>query len=173
MLEPSEIANWITAVATVAGLLAASVAAYFAFRAFRLEQRRDDAAEASGFTPWWAVRMDRDAAGTETKTWGLVLTNSSDRVLRSVRVETTVKRRESEDRDPLVFEMASLPPGQYFMASRRDGLGYPRELLDGEPRPEPLAKRNTHSVVAYALRDSRGRRWTWTEERGLRPERPR
>ena len=166
--------EWITAGATVVGLIAAAVAAYFAFRAFRLEQNRDERADAAGFTPWWAVRVSMSDNGTETKIWGLVLTNSSERVLRSVRVDTTVKQRgDSDTRVPVVFEMAYLPPGQYFMESRRDSTGYPKELRPDEPRPEPLAKRNTHSVISYQLRDSRGTVWEWAEEHGLRRARRR
>ncbi len=161
MAVPS-VTDWITAAATTIGLIAAGAAAYFAFRAFRLEQRRDARAEASAFAPWWARRTG--PAGEE---WGPVLTNSSGRVMRDVIVSTKL-RRKSGEWVPILFEMVRLPPGQYFTRSRHHEPSWPVELIAGEPRPVPIAVSDTHQVLTYRLRDSTGQRWDWEPDRGLR-----
>lgn len=156
------VTDWITAAATTVGLIAAGVAAYFAFRAFRLEQRRDARAEAAAFAPWWARR-----AGSVGEEWGLVLTSSSGRVLRDVLVSTRHRRR-SGDWVEIPFQMVRLPPGQYFMQSKHHEQSWPVELLAGEPRPVPIAVGDSHQILAHTLRDSTGQRWEWRPDRGLR-----
>ncbi|MFV0427608.1 MAG: hypothetical protein ACK5KU_11325 [Beutenbergiaceae bacterium] len=107
-------AEWTAAFGGLAAVVAATVAGYYARKAFNLERDREEEAEqsrrreqASKISAWPSTRV-RD------KVFGIVLTNASDALVYDVALSV-----QSEDFGNSNQRLRFLPPGSYFVRTRK------------------------------------------------------
>lgn len=156
----STLPDWIAAVASTLAFAAAGLAIYPAWRAFRLEQKRDDRAEVETFSVWWASHPRPGVSGK--KDWGLIVSNSGHRVLWNIDLGI-VSRSKAK---PASVQM--LPPGRYFMHSNETSWDFLTEISSDSQEYSPITEAKTHKVTGYSLTDSSGTRWAWEPAAGIR-----
>lgn len=150
-------ALWITALATLGLLLAAVVAGFIAWRAFRAEQERDIRAQAAQIGAWTATR-----GGRPLGEFGLCLLNDSSLPVTGFDV---VVSHGTEQVGPQHYEV--LPPGFYFAPSAgpdakgqfgRFGRPEPMERGTLDLQPTTVHAESTN-VESFSFVDATGQRW--------------
>jgi hypothetical protein len=159
----STLPDWIAAVASTLAFAAAGLAIYPAWRAFRLEQKRDDRAEVETFSVWWASHPRPGVSGK--KDWGLIVSNSGHRVLWNIDIGIVSRSR------PKPASVQMLPPGRYFMHSNETSWDFVTEISSDSQEYSPITDAKTHKVTGYSLTDSSGTRWSWEPASGIRRSR--
>jgi hypothetical protein len=155
---------WIEALATFGALIAATLAAYFAWRGLRAEADRTERAEAQGLSAWWVTGpLDGEVV------WAVVVSNSSTGVYRNVVVNAL---GNSHPRGPEGFTIRMLPPGQWLIRSlSRTGVsawGPKRRLNPAEfELLDPLLDARRWDVTSIRFHDGAMREWVWTTTDGL------
>jgi hypothetical protein len=156
----SNLPDWIAAIASTLAFAAAGLAIYPAWRAFWLEQKRDDRAEVETFSVWWASHPRPGAP--DKKDWGLIVSNSGHRVLWNIELGIVSRGK------PKPARVQMLPPGRYFMHSNETAWDFLVEISAGTEEYSPITEAKTHKVTHYSLTDSSGTRWAWEPAAGIR-----
>lgn len=143
-------------------LEAAEQAELHAREAEKREEMRDQRRIASNMQAWWVKETKEDSAR-----WGIILSNTG----ADNAVFYNVDIRIVSNSTPLRVNIATLPPGQYFLESCRTNSGSPTISYPESIRElrgyQPLLKAKTHAVQAMEFTDQVGQRWQWTRKTGL------
>ncbi|MGA0569045.1 hypothetical protein ACO2Q7_17075 [Rathayibacter sp. KR2-224] len=156
------IPNWLSAIFTGLGLIAASGAAFYAWRAITHEDDREERRAAAGLAAWWA---HGDLDGKDV--WGIVVINTAPAVFHDVQ-GTAAGNKNPKARYPIEFRV--LPPGTFFVESLSIGAAKPWGVKQVLPAPDvlsPLTDADTRRVRRIDFRDSAGHEWTWEPTTGL------
>jgi hypothetical protein len=154
--------NWFSAIFTGLGLIAASGAAFYAWRSIRHEDDREERRAASGLAAWWA-----HGSLEEREVWGIVVINTATAVFHDVMV-TAAGNSNPKAAFPIPFRV--LPPGTFFVESLPLGATKPWGTKQVLPAPDvlaPLTDADSRRVRRIEFRDSAGREWTWEPSAGL------
>ncbi|WP_291314682.1 hypothetical protein [Corynebacterium sp. UBA2622] len=132
-----------------------------ALEADERERERDQRGIASNMQAWW-VKEDTSAKGR----WGILVSTTG--AINSVFFEVVLHVKANEK--PLSIQVATLPPGQYFIESvwGAEGLKFisPRPVSSSESFL-PLLHAESHTVEEISFRDQLGKQWTWKRGTGL------
>ncbi|HWU59188.1 MAG TPA: hypothetical protein VN045_10755 [Microbacteriaceae bacterium] len=156
------IPNWIAAVSTALALLAAGVAAYFAWRALRAENEREARRNAVGLSAWW-VKGDVD--GEEV--WGIMICNDAVAVFHDIMIQAVGNSHKKAGR---TIDFRTLPPGHFFVQSMpytSDRPWGPKISLKDDAAFVPLTDADSRRVEAIHFTDTAARSWTWSHSNGL------
>ena len=164
----AELAGWLAAVAATFALLAATIAALFAWRAFELATAREDRhletlerAQASQVAAW---------AGTELGAAGVWVRNASDLPVTGCLVEVTVYWRSEAGAQHRV--LGAMEIGLVAPAAGALFLPYPEHLEAGRAALQDSVARDASGFspdVAVEFRDARGVLWHRAGDGGLEP----
>ena len=168
LVQWGDVPGWITAVASIAALIFATIAARTASNLYRIESGRDREAEeerrerqrerrseqASKISAWYASRPDNNGSLAEPNEYGAFIRNASELPIHNVHV-AFIRKNEIEEtpdsRIPAVFQVVDIvPPGDSPIF-----VPILREIIEEvSPRDE---RRNF--VVAITFTDTENRRW--------------
>lgn len=144
---------WIAALSVLLGLVAAPVAAVFAWRALRGALERDERATAYGLSAWW---VGGEVDGNDQ--WGVILSNSSSAVSQDVNVLTRGNKHPFGEK-PITIRTA--PPGHYFVRSMPRANPYswgPHASVRDLEQFNPLTATEEWSVSEMTFTDLAARR---------------
>ncbi|MFC0582016.1 hypothetical protein [Micrococcoides hystricis] len=163
--------EWVTALATVAMLIIAIAAAWYARSQWQESQSmrkhaQDEAARlrAAGLNAWWLSIEETPGS----KKWGVVVDNSSNAAFYDLELQCRSKQ------DSRHLRMRIAPPGTYFIESTyqqsNDGWGYPEYLPQSSVRQSPIlnARDRNFMIESLIFTDSAAVRWEVTPEEGLK-----
>jgi len=154
---PSDLPNWIQAVATILALVVAAIAVFPAWKAYLGERRRDERAHAIGVSAWWGKYDDKV---------GVMISNSQASLIRRVVMKVVANDYET------THELAFLPQGDFFIESRRGTARptweFPERVSSGDPLPTPLSKsKHRHRIISLHFVDADNSTWNWSPQDGL------
>ncbi|PPI54283.1 hypothetical protein [Rathayibacter toxicus] len=163
-MELGSWAEWLSAVATIGALVAASWAAVVSRRLFGIESRRDDVAthrerqEQATRIAAWCVRRD---IGDEHGRRGLAVRNVSDSPVFDLEVRSTYstgKEQKPVELRPLT--LAVLPPGDFVTFGHGQyGWNFPVERSTVTELLSPITKNPGWRVIEITFTDAHGIRW--------------
>lgn len=155
--------NWIAAIGTAGALLAAILAAYFAWRSLRHQQGADRTQRAAGLSAWWV-----DGLLDGRQVWGVVVSNTSDAVFRNVSISPVVNDIGNQSR----IRFTALPPGRYFVESlaKIEPRVWASEIsLRDDQGLRPVTDANKRNIREITYTDPSANRWVWSPDDGLLP----
>jgi arabinogalactan oligomer/maltooligosaccharide transport system substrate-binding protein len=161
----SDIPTWISAVASLFALVGAGIAAWQAYRIYRLESARDAAtrseqsrrdtlarrSQAGLVSGWWGYAGDGEPDRGDPRHWGAFVRNASE--LPVFRVTITIVNRASAELAES-FNLPAIPPAGEPVFHRLRGAGAQTRLADWV-----RAGRVFDYRVVLAFTDSSGLRW--------------
>ncbi|MDR6865829.1 hypothetical protein J2Y69_000411 [Microbacterium resistens] len=155
---------WIEAIATVLAFVAASIAAFAAWRTMQHDRERSRREAGAGVSAWWVHSI----SGTEDA-WGVIITNTSSNTRTGVRISTRGNARSASG----AIEIGLLPPGLFFVEScngkstENRAWHLPRSLVTLQDF-EALTRSTKHEVTRIEYDDSASATsWSWTPTSGL------
>jgi arabinogalactan oligomer/maltooligosaccharide transport system substrate-binding protein len=160
-----DVPTWIGAVASLCALVGAGLAAWQAYRIYRLESARDRSAraeqqdrdtlarrrQASLVSAWWGYAGDGEPDSDDPRQWGAFVRNASE--LPVFRTTITVVNRTSAELAES-FDLPAIPPAGQPVFHRLRGHGAQTRLADWV-----RAGRVFDYRVVLAFTDSSGLRW--------------
>lgn len=158
----STVAEWISALATVGALVAATVAGRSAKRLYDIESERDrvaaasrEAAAARLMNAWTAIHAP-DVSKPKIGRHGLVVSNAGEGAVFDV----TVCSDDHTGKAQHPMHLHVLPPGEYFVLRETQHLwGYPAPARAQVGMIRPISNRKEWRVTSIAFMDSAGLRW--------------
>jgi hypothetical protein len=154
--------NWIAALGTAGALIAAILAAYFAWRSWNHQQGADRTQRAIGLSAWWV-----DGLMEGRQVWGVVVSNTSDAVFRNITISPVIN--DVDNRSGIRF--TAIPPGRYFIESlvKTEPRVWASEIaLRDDQGLRPVTDANRRNIREITYIDPSGNRWRWSPDRGRR-----
>ncbi|WP_345763879.1 hypothetical protein [Diaminobutyricibacter sp. McL0608] len=156
--------NWLDLLVTAAGMVAASVAAVFAWRTFKEDRVRDARRAALGVSAAWATAHLDDE---DREAWGVLVHNAASTAFHDVLI-TVLGNNHQRGAEPIAFK--KLQPGRYFIEShgKTAQRAWGRQTVIAEHERVKLAESHAKKVQSLEFTDSLGTRWRSSTEGGLR-----
>lgn len=154
--------NWIMAVATVLGLIAAGGAAFFAWRTLTNDKARALRAQAQLISAWWAT----DPPETPQRRWGVLVVNRSTQPVFDFSLHASGNRHPRAGDAPVI---RMLPPGASMICvGSPDTYAWSIQSKVNDENLQPLSYSKEHSVDRFEFTDAAGVAWRWAPASGLR-----
>lgn len=156
--------NWIAAVGTALGFLAAGVAAFLTWRALRQDLDKDRIGSAAGLSAWWVTTIPR---GDDPKKWGVLVRNGSSTPYYAVEVYAQGNNHRFGS-EPI--RLPIVPPGKFFVESapKKERMAWIIAETSTNASFNPILYGTDQRVTSILYSDNRGFHWEWDPDRGIR-----
>lgn len=154
--------NWIAAVSTALALIAAGIAAVFAWRSLQRDASRDERSRALGLSAWWVTGILR-----EKEVWGILISNSASTTFHDVSIRAV---GNTHSKAKATIDLRTLPPGRYLVQSMPKTADQPwgaKVALTDDIALQPLTNANSRNVQSIDFTDSSALQWRWSPTSGL------